>query len=124
MSKGFTVDVEGMAAFRKRLERLADDVRKGAETALGEAAQSVRDDMRKGVPVDTGALRDSLTARVMRGELTAEIGPLGKEFYYAHYVEFGHSSMPAQPFIGPAAELERRRFPDRLRKHVGKHMPK
>ena len=80
--------------------------------------------MERRVPIDTGALAESIRAETNRGNLLSEVGPRGRDVYYGYWVEHGHSSMPAQPFSAPAAEAERRRFPDRIRKHVGKHLPK
>jgi hypothetical protein len=69
------------------------------------------------VPVDTGALRDSIRTDISRDELTAEIGP-GDEIDYALAVEYGTSDTPSQPYATPAAESARRRFPRAVKEHV------
>lgn len=125
MSKGFSVNVEGMDALRRRLENLAAEVQAGARAAIRETATEAREEMKRRVPVDTGALRRNITSRVQPSKLTAEIGPRrGAGVHYAYWVEFGTSSMPAQPFARPAAERAREVFPKNLRKHVGDELKK
>lgn len=125
MSKGFFVNVEGMAELRKRLEQLAAEVQAGARKAIQETAKDAREEMKRRVPVDTGELRRNITSRVQPSRLTAEIGPRrGVRVHYAYWVEFGTSSMRAQPFARPAAERAREVFPQNLRKYVGDELKK
>lgn len=125
MAKGYRVTVDGLDELKKRLEKLSDDLRAKAEDALSESADAVKKDMMRRVPVDTGNLRRSITARVRKRQLTANVGPRpGKSAFYGYWVEFGTSSMRAQPFAGPAAEAERARWPNRLRTHLKDALPK
>ena len=61
----------------------------------GTLSQDVADLARAYVPVDTGRLRDSITA-----------GPTGvtSDVEYAGFVEYGTSDMPAEPYMRPAAD--------------------
>lgn len=125
MAKGYRVTVDGLDELKKRLEKLSGDLRAKAEDALSESADAVKKDMMRRVPVDTGNLRRSITARVRKRQLTANVGPRpGKSAFYGYWVEFGTSSMRAQPFAGPAAEAERARWPNRLRTHLKDALPK
>ena len=114
----FTIDTHGLKKLRKRLQTLAVEVHEGAEAAVTEAGEAVKDDMEARVPVDKGDLRKSLRSEVNKGNLVAEIGPRGRDVYYGYFQEFGTSTTPAQPFAGPAHEAERKRFPARMKKHV------
>ena len=120
--RGITMQVEGLDQLRERMHELPDEIRAGATAALHEAAEAIESDMRDGVPVDTGTLQESITARVTEADLRADVGPMGQDAYYGAFVEHGTSSQAAQPFAGPAGEAERGRFPDRLREHVGDHI--
>ncbi len=67
-----------------------------AETVTKAAlAQDVAVDAAAMAPVDTGQLRDSITAEADRVTTDVE---------YAAYVEYGTSDTPAQPFMRPAAD--------------------
>ncbi len=84
--------------------RALESAEKSGLTAIGESAVS---HARERVPVDTGALRDSIEATVDGDTLT--VGS-GKE--YALPVETGTYKMAARPYLKPAmsehgAEYER-----------------
>lgn len=54
--------------------------------------------------VDTGRLRNSIVHEVVKKDLTAFVGTLGKPgsgVEYAPYVELGTRKMAAQPFLRP-----------------------
>lgn len=72
-------------------ERVVDIIRVVTE----DAKQCAKDNVR----VDTGALRDSITAQVDPQQI---VGVLDVGEDYADYVEFGTRFMEAKPFIRPA----------------------
>jgi len=117
--RGMSVNVDGLDNLRKRLGELPEDVQRGARSSIEESAESVEQQMKDEVPVDTGTLRDAIQSRVNAAQLTADVGPMGGDAYYGYFVEFGTSRMPARPYATPAAEAERKAFPERLRRHVG-----
>lgn len=55
-------------------------------------------------PVDTGALRDSITHEVgdVSGVLTLRLSAGDERIDYAKYVELGTRHQQAQPFLRPA----------------------
>lgn len=59
------------------------------------------------VPVDTGALKNSIQAKPESPQVW-EVAPHTE---YAIYVEFGTYKMRAQPYMRPAAEKIRKAFP-------------
>lgn len=69
--------------------RLAEAVRAGAETVRSGAAAVC--------PVDTGALRDSITV-----ESDGNSAVVSANTDYAAFVEFGTSKMAPQPYLVPA----------------------
>jgi HK97 gp10 family phage protein len=86
-----------------------------AETAIAvqATAHAVAQKAKAIVPVDTGALRDSI--HVEGGGLDVAVIA---DTYYAAYVEFGTVLTPAQPYMTPAAESERGPFLARVRAAV------
>lgn len=69
-----------------------------------EAAEMIRERAKFRAPVDTGALRRSIT--VVRAGKLRYVVKTGVD--YAGFVEFGTRHMAAQPFLGPALEEARR----------------
>ena len=96
------------------------EVRRIAVERLKLAADLVAEKAKIMVPVDTGALKnsihteideESLSARVIADALRKTPGPNGP-FSYAWYVETGEGTGPAQPYMRPAlhrslGEIER-----------------
>lgn len=74
-------------------ERTSQVVRKAAFDIEGQAKNRA--------PVDTGALKNSISTEFEDGGLTGIIAP---HVEYATYVEFGTRRMSAQPYMTPAAE--------------------
>lgn len=86
------------------INRLAADLTKAgvsagikAAAAIKKSAMDIERDAKIAAPVDTGHLRNSISADV-RG-LHAEVGPTAE---YGVYVEYGTSRMSPQPYLGPA----------------------
>jgi HK97 gp10 family phage protein len=65
-----------------------------------EAAQQVAAVAREKAPVDTGALRDSITVVEAEGNSRDVIA----DVRYANFVEFGTSDTEPEPFLRPAVE--------------------
>lgn len=66
------------------------------------------------VPVDTGALRDSIKAEKLAGNQYGVKGDITANTEYALYVELGTVKMRAQPYLRPAADIAFRQFPEKL----------
>ena len=84
-----------LAAFA-RLQGEAEVGEKVAEAAGGKVVAA---DMRARAPVDTGAMRNSITVR-----LTGEGAQVAVLVPYARFVEFGTRYMDAQPFMDESAD--------------------
>lgn len=139
------IQVLGLRELGVAMQGLSDDMRtKVARQAVAAGAGVVRKAARDKAPVDSGNLKASLIMkRVKETNLTEEYivtprkgrtrdvkaakrgqGKLGKDAYYARFVEFGTVKAPAQPFMRPALEDNVQRatqaIADRLRARIKK----
>lgn len=100
---GITIDTSEMDALAQKLA--GSGLRIGAATAaaLRKTAYGIQRTAMAKAPVDTGALRQSISVSFVgdgrSGAMVAEIGPTVD---YGHFVEDGTSRMAGQPFMGPA----------------------
>ena len=91
-------------------QKFLSEVRSEALKRLEKAADLVAKVAKVNVPVDTGALKESIHVEIDEEDMVARIiadslrktpsssGPLS----YAWYVETGEGSGPAQPYMRPA----------------------
>jgi HK97 gp10 family phage protein len=120
---------------KKRLEAIPKEVRKAVEPALIKSGEELKDRMQHLAPVDSGALRDSITVTPPGqsappysqpgGSRTAkEIEVLvtvgNTDVRYPHLVEYGTIQAPAQPFFWPAYRLSKARIQRRIKRAIGK----
>lgn len=115
-----TVKVEGLNELQKALRQLPDSTAKGvARRVLKKAGEPVAQTARQLVPVKEGHLRDSIgvstkLSKTQRRkhrkigkddiEMFIGAGPLPQ----AHHQEFGTKDHPAQPFMRPAWDKNKR----------------
>ncbi len=127
--------VIGLAALLKKMELIPVKVVEAAKAALEENAVEIVALMRKLVPVESGALRDSIgwtwgdapagsiTIGTVKGGkadgraygslvITIYAGTRNKSLgerdaFYAGFQEFGTKNMPANPFFYPAYRAKR-----------------
>lgn len=97
----FSVDTSQLRTLSADLGRASGRIKRKAGQAIAKTALDVERIAKTRVPVDTGATRESITARIDRSALSATIGPTT---YYAPFLEFGTRRMAARPFMGPALE--------------------
>lgn len=90
------------------LRKLASDLRAASGTAeklsravVAKTAADIERDAKNRAPVDTGALRNSISHSITGGGMSADIGPTVS---YAPYLEYGTSRMAPQPYMMPAAD--------------------
>lgn len=111
-----TVKLEGVKDVEAALRRKLDEYRADIEHAVSAEAEELASDWRSQVPVDEGDYRNSI--RVEGSGMEAEIGNFGREGWHGMFVEFGTSQKSARPAAGPAAEVSRIRFVERLRRMI------
>ena len=89
------------------LGKASYEVTRKAQKVVAKTAHDIEADAKSLAPVDTGALRNSISATIAIGGLSAEIGPT---VHYAPYLEYGTRRMPPQPYMGPAADRRAEAF--------------
>lgn len=126
---------------RRRLLRLPAAMMAEIDKALDVSAREIQRDAMVAVPKDTGELSGAITVRetlegiTLRGintrlargraeDIARFIGVFGarrgEPGWYAAFVEFGAAGRPAQPYLRPAYQANRRRANARIRRAVRK----
>lgn len=108
-----TVIIRGIGAVIKNLEKLNDQLEKGTRKAQMRAALEIEREAVNIVPVDSSRLKNSIDVQTVGDilEVGSGVKP-GTGVEYAHYVEFGTVHQAAQPYLRPAVEIVRGRYPD------------
>lgn len=110
-----SVNIKGLPELEKKLLKMPHVVKAAAGRAVRGETDETRDDAKRGAPYKTGTLRESIQGeydeKLIRGRVVATAR-------YAGFVEHGTEDTPEQPFMLPAAEISRRRFPKRVRAEV------
>lgn len=100
---GITLDLSELRAVTSRIGTAGPRIGAAASTILRKTALDIEGDAKQIAPVDTGALKNSISTSIdgdgRFGFMTAEIGPTVE---YGIYQEYGTSVMAAQPYMGPA----------------------
>lgn len=132
--------VKGVAQFTKRLTKdIPALVQAAARDAMEKGAEDVVAMMKRLAPVESGALRDSISwiwgdapagsfiigtvggreYKTMR--ITIYAGGLADEdVFYARFLEFGTQKMRAHPFFYPAWRAKRRSVKNRISRTISK----
>lgn len=90
----------------RNLEAVSTNVTKDLAKAVKAGGKVVRDEAKARAPVDTGALRDKMTMRLVekdRSQVEVKVGP-HKDQYYGYFLEHGTSKMSPKPFLRPALD--------------------
>jgi len=107
--------VRGISTVVRNLERMSKDIETGARKARLRAAMEIEREAVAEVPVDTGRLKGSISTREVGDIMQVGSGvKAGSEVEYAHKVEFGGPHQAAHPFLTPAVELIRAKYPDMI----------
>jgi HK97 gp10 family phage protein len=89
-------------SLKSRLPEIALELNARALAGLEAGAELIAEGARQRVPVESGALRDSIHVDTTKGEVSVVAGD--RTAFYGHMVEFGTTHSPAEPFLVPAAE--------------------
>lgn len=90
-----------------RFPEIAAAMPEKTKAVVAKTAFDVEAHAKNVVPVDTGALKNSISTEFENDGLTAIIAP---HMEYAAFVEYGTRRMSAQPYMTPAAEAVRPAF--------------
>jgi len=125
----------GTAGFKRKLRRVMDASREELTKALIKSAEETARAQRALVPVDTGALRDSITVTGPGQRTPAYSQPGGSEMVpenqvwvtagnqevrTGHLVEYGTKHAPAQPWFWPGYRITSRRNKARHKRALSK----
>lgn len=99
----FTIDTSEVTALGAQLAATTPKAQKLTEMVVKKSAKDVERIAKAFVPVDTGALKNSISSAVGAGfgVMHATIGPTME---YAPYVEYGTRRMAQRAFMGPALD--------------------
>jgi HK97 gp10 family phage protein len=116
------VNIRGLDVLEAKLRALPDIVERAAVRAVREETHDVAQQMRRDAPVgDTHGLVDGIQEEYSNGGLTGKAVSTAE---YSTYVVHGTSTHKAEDFITPAAEVARRRFPQRVREIAAEELRK
>jgi HK97 gp10 family phage protein len=96
MSFGLSLTYTGVKGSQSALKQFEQDISQTVTDWLETMGQIVVEEMQGLVPVDTGALQESIGYSVSGTDLTFEATE-----DYAGFVEYGTSKMEAQPYFNP-----------------------
>ena len=104
--------IRGGQNLTRILKTLPDELLKPVRDTIRQQAEGVLNAAKAAVPVDTGALRDSIRMRVTNKGLRARVGIFriskakrlkgAVDTFYAAFVELGTQYRKATPFLFPA----------------------
>ena len=138
-----TVRIDGLKELGEALKGLRRDMaQKAARQAVAAGASVVRAQARKNAPVDTGNLQKAIVMKRKRNtKLTEEYGvsvrvgkksdvtrakagkgALGKDAYYARFLEFGTVKLPAKPFLTPALSQNVQKATEAMKTRLAKRI--
>lgn len=86
------------------LDRLQAGLAGVIDQGIADAASAIVIRAQEFVPVDTGALRDSIHVEGAEGSETRTVIAGGGDVHYAAAIEYGTRFSAAQPFFTPAVE--------------------
>lgn len=114
-NSALNVNVSGDSELKAAASNAGDRIKAELQMELEAEAQQLESDAQGQVRVDSGDLRDSIKARI--DNMSADVAPrselLEGDYEKAMVNEFGRSNDPGQPYMVPAAEASRQRWPGR-----------
>lgn len=127
------MDDGGLSKFQRRMNLIPKNVREAVTPALQRSADEMAASIKALVPVDTGALRESVEVTpggqstppysqpggamtVPENAIAITVG--NTDVRYGHLVEYGTSETVAQPFFWPSVRLNRKRATNRIKRAI------
>jgi len=93
--------------------KIGPDAVRRVAAVVQETAEQIEDDAKALVPVDTGALQESIEAEKLK-QLQWQVTAGGGDVDYAVYVEYGTTRAPAQPYFNPAVDGARQGYREKV----------
>lgn len=92
MARGFTINIKGLKETIDKLGQEGEDIKKQIDFAIGINTEAMASEAKQRVPVDTGRLKNSISASKMKPYLYEVVA----QSDYAAYVEFGTGNLFVQ----------------------------
>lgn len=112
------IKIQGAEDVLRAFDRFDKASRVNLRSAVRKNANALRKGMRSRIHNVTGNLSKSISAKYDKGGFGAVVGPTRPKGSHAHFLEFGTVKMAPRPFITPAAEEQRPKYLDDVRKAV------
>lgn len=111
------VTIKGLASLEAKLNKLDPMTRAAALKGVQRAGELVKGSAKNLSPVDTGALRQSISSTSSSTATGAE-AEVGTGVEYAPYVELGTSRQAAQPYLHPALQKNKHKATKLIRDEI------
>ena len=103
------VQITGLDSLMRKLDSMGGNVLDALDKAVRETALVAQGDARQNAPVDTGALKGSISTEFDRNA-ESSTGTVYTNIEYGLYQEMGTVNMPAHPFMMPALNANKDTF--------------
>lgn len=132
--------IQGLERLRRKLQKMPERIEEQIRLVMEKSANEIVAMAKSLVPVDSGALRDSIgwtwgdapkgaitIAKGKKGDLaitiyagTRDKGLGAADAFYARWVEFGTQKMTAQPYFYPSYRTNKKRVRGRITRAINK----
>ena len=103
------VEIKGLDSLMRKLDRMGGNVLDALDKAVRETALVAQGDARQNAPVDTGALKGSISTEFDRNA-ESSTGTVYTNIEYGLYQEMGTVNMAAHPYMMPALNANKSTF--------------
>ena len=103
------VQITGIDSLMRKLDSMGGNVLDALDKAVRQTTEVARGDARQNAPVDTGALKGSISTEFDRNA-ESSTGTVYTNIEYGLYQEMGTVNMPAHPFMMPALNANKDTF--------------
>ncbi len=103
------VEIKGLDSLMAKLNAMGGNVLDALDNAVKQTSLYAQGEARANAPVDTGALKGSISTEFDRNAESAT-GTVYTNIEYGLYQEMGTVNMPAHPFMVPAAKASENVF--------------
>jgi|BioPla2DNA2_1021312.scaffolds.fasta_scaffold41957_4 HK97 gp10 family phage protein len=111
------VEIKGLDSLMRKLDRMGGNVLDALDKAVRETALVAQGDARQNAPVDTGALKGSISTEFDRNA-ESSTGTVYTNIEYGIYQEMGTVNMAAHPYMMPALNANKSTFEQLARKEL------
>ena len=117
------VEIKGLDSLMRKLDRMGGNVLDALDKAVRETALVAQGDARQNAPVDTGALKGSISTEFDRNA-ESSTGTVYTNIEYGLYQEMGTVKMAAHPYMMPALNDNKSTFEYLAKRELNKAIRK